>query len=667
VIRITKIEFENYRQYKSISVSFDDQNENDLHILKAKNGTGKTTFLNGILWCLYAHEHYLSDKDKALPIVNNALVQSSEEKTGLKVCVRITLSNNGETIVFERSQMFFVTVNPLTGVKSAAPGSSNLRVIITPSGAQNTIVHEEDEVVQGFVKQYFDEAIYDYYFFDGENLKSYFSKGKSEKIKSSIFNIAQVTLLSNAAHHVRIMADERCRSASKLAKETGPDLINEISLLEEKIKKLEDEIREIDARRPTLKKKYEDADAALQGYAPIRINTEKRASLERDLRSLRDDYDAFKASKNEFIVTYLTLLNFYPRAKATLDLIREKQEKGTLPPNIDKEQIQELLDSHAKVCPVCDGALDERAVAHLKKLLEQLDVSSATSNFLMLIKGSLEDVVDTCKQFPEKYKEILQKEKYFTDEIAEKEKQADEISAFLAKYSDETGEIDVKRLEADRQTALDDMNADDRRKVLNESDIRRYKQELAQKQAEKTRIEEKNAKKDLLSMQVATLRKLTSHFELVQRAIMDEIKKDIQMQTWKRFDAMIWKKNTFGSLAINDSYELSVYNTTRNEMTGSLSATEYMALAYSFTLAIHDASGKNCPLVVDSPLGRVSDDNRANMAEELMKVSKKKQIIMLFTPDEYSDEVRALYDVTAASIRNISLSDDEDRVESVGE
>jgi hypothetical protein len=57
-------------------------------------------------------------------------------------------------------------------------------------------------------------------------------------------------------------------------------------------------------------------------------------------------------------------------------------------------------------------------------LLEQLDVSSATSNFLMLIKGSLEEVVETCKRFPEKYKEILQKEKYFTDEIAAKEKGA---------------------------------------------------------------------------------------------------------------------------------------------------------------------------------------------------------------------------------------------------
>ena len=91
-----------------------------------------------------------------------------------------------------------------------------------------------------------------------------------------------------------------------------------------------------------------------------------------------------------------------------------------------------------------------------------------------------------------------------------------------------------------------------------------------------------------------------------------------------------------------------------------------MALAYSFTLAVHDASGKNCPLVVDSPLGRVSDKNRENMAAELLKVSKNKQIIMLFTPDEYSDEVKTIYDSNAASIRDIYLSDNEDQIDRIG-
>jgi DNA sulfur modification protein DndD len=145
-----------------------------------------------------------------------------------------------------------------------------------------------------------------------------------------------------------------------------------------------------------------------------------------------------------------------------------------------------------------------------------------------------------------------------------------------------------------------------------------------------------------------------------------EIKRRIEDQTWKRFSSMIWKKNTFGNCTISDNYEISVYNTTGNEMTGSLSATEYMALAYSFTLAIHDASGKNCPLVVDSPLGRVSDENRSKMATELLKVSKNKQIIMLFTPDEYSDEVSTVYDNGAASIRDIYLSAAEDEIDTIG-
>jgi ribosomal protein L14E/L6E/L27E len=162
------------------------------------------------------------------------------------------------------------------------------------------------------------------------------------------------------------MADERHRQAAKLAKDDGPDLITQITEHKDKITKLEAENRDIDRRRPAIKKKYDEADGALQGYAPIRINTEKRASLERELKSLQDDYASFKASKNEFIITYLTLLNFYPRAKATLALIQEKQDKGALPPNVDKEQIQRLLDTHAKTCPICAGELDAKAIAHLK-------------------------------------------------------------------------------------------------------------------------------------------------------------------------------------------------------------------------------------------------------------------------------------------------------------
>lgn len=668
MIRITKVEFENYRQYKSFVISFPKGEDNNLHVLRAKNGTGKTTFLNGILWCLYGNEPNLNDREKALPIVNSALVKRSSLKDELKVTVRLTLNDDIDTIVFERTQLFFVGENPLDHVKRAVEGTSKLKVIQTEIGdISNSVVFEEETDVQSMVKQYFDEAIYDYYFFDGENLKSYFVQGKAERIRTSIFNISQVTLLKNASTHVRTVADEKYRAAAKLDKNQQTDLIDRIRKLEKDVEDLTDQNADLERQKPDLRRVIAEAEEALRGYSPIRVNIERRDSLSKKLKDLETEQDSYNSEKNSFITKYLTLLNFYPRAKHAYDVIVEKEQCGNLPPNIDKEQVERLLNEHAKNCPVCNGDLDEKAINHLTSLLKELDVSSATSNFLMEIKGGLETVVSECKGFPKEYRKILDKGKKLEESIGETRNALDDISRFLSKYSDGSSSFDVKKKEQERKHAQDALNSLEIRIGVNERDIKRYREELAELNAEKDKIEEKKQKKDHLSKQVALFRRLSSRYDEIQKVIMDEIKEDIQKQTWERFASMIWKKNTFGRIAINDKYELTVYDMDDNPMTGSLSATEYMALAYSFTLAIHDASGKNCPLVVDSPLGRVSDSNREKMAGELLKVAREKQIIMLFTPDEYSAEVRNLYAGQAASIREIALSENEEQIESIGD
>ena len=179
-------------------------------------------------------------------------------------------------------------------------------------------------------------------------------------------------------------------------------------------------------------------------------------------------------------------------------------------------------------------------------------------------------------------------------------------------------------------------------------------------------MEKKANKNKALQKQMNVLNDLTSCFNQVKKQLMDKIKVEIEENTWNTFKNMIWKKETFNNLKIDEDYQMSVYNNNLNDMTGSLSATESMALAYSFTLAIHETSGKNCPLVVDSPLGRVSDDNRKNMANELLKISQKKQIILLFTSDEYSKEVAEIYDSTIATIQDVSLTEDEQEIRKIG-
>ncbi len=667
MIKIKSIEFENYRQYKKIAVDFDSSNDSNLFVLRAKNGTGKTTFLNGILWCLYEKESYLADEEKALPIINSSLVQQSNEKEPLNAKVTITIDDGESTIIFERTQVFFVSVDPLRGIKNAVPGTSSLKIKVTPNdGFENTKVYEEEGDVQSLVKQYFDETIFDYYFFDGENLKNYFAKGKSKRIKDSIHNISQVTLLTNAISRLNERSTEKARSVAKI--KSGDDTIyTEIEALEKEIKRLEDENADIEANLPIYKKKFKEADDLLTGYAPIRANTKKRNELNTELIDLQKDYDSFKVKKQIFIREYLVALNFYPRAKATLDIINEKQEAGTLPPSIDKDQVRSILDNHIAKCPVCDAKIDGDAIKHLNELLDQLDVSSATSHFLTEIKGSLEQVVQKCKVFPKELKEINDSEKYYIDEIKKKEEEIENISSFLSNNADSnSSEFNVSKVESERSTYDTKIKNAELRHGLNEKDIKINNDELKKKKEERDNLEAKASSKDQLNNQVKVFRTLSSELGKVQSSIMNEIKDEIQKLTWDRFDSMIWKKNTFGSIEIDDSYAMSVYNVDGNEMTGGLSATEYMALAYSFTLAIHEASGKNCSLVVDSPLGRVSDDNRTNMAAELLKVSYEKQIIMLFTPDEFSKEVADVFENNAASIRDIILSDDEKEIEKVG-
>lgn len=668
MIKITKVEFTNYRQYRQITIEFPDTDKYHLHVLRAKNGTGKTTLLNGILWCFYGKEHYLSNDDKALPIVNDGLVEESADKEPLDVHVRITVVDDTNSLVFDRKQTFYVMYDAVRNKKNVVTNQSKLTITITDKAdsSKNSRVIEDNEESLSLVKQYFDESIFDYYFFDGENLKSYFEKGKSEKIKESIFNISQVTLLKNASSHVETMATEKYRSASKMVTNSVTSLYEEEANLKNTIKGLKDENAEIDKNTPVWQQKVDECDSILHGFAPVRTNQDKRKDFLRQLGDREKELKTLIDDKNAFIRDYLLLLNFFPRIKATYDLIIKKEQEGNLPPNIDKKQIINMLENHAKKCPVCDGDIDEHAIGFLKDLLNKLDVSSETSNYLMSIKSTLEALIEKVHEYPKKKSDIISQEKYLKEEIGRINKELDRISSFLSNWSSDD-EVDVSKAENDRKHYQGLISSGGIRKALNEKDINIHKGRLKEIEDEISEYENKKSNKDSLNEQVKVFRRLSSMYDLVKGKIMDEIKEEIQKETWNTFDSMIWKRNTFGSIDIDDNYELVVRNTKGKEMTGSLSATESMALAYAFTLAIHQASGKNCPLVVDSPLGRVSDDNRANMAAELLKVSMEKQIIMLFTPDEYSEDVKKIYDHNACSIRDIVLSDDEKQVEKVGE
>lgn len=118
------------------------------------------------------------------------------------------------------------------------------------------------------------------------------------------------------------------------------------------------------------------------------------------------------------------------------------------------------------------------------------------------------------------------------------------------------------------------------------------------------------------------------------------------------FDSLIWKKDTYGRVELDANFRLKLYHkVTMTSCLNSCSAAEKELLALAFTLAVHEVSGYDNLLFIDTPVGRVSDENRENFAQVLLDISKKKQIILAFTPSEYSDEIRSvLNDSTVSSV-----------------
>jgi ABC-type multidrug transport system ATPase subunit len=59
---------------------------------------------------------------------------------------------------------------------------------------------------------------------------------------------------------------------------------------------------------------------------------------------------------------------------------------------------------------------------------------------------------------------------------------------------------------------------------------------------------------------------------------------------------------------------------------------------------LHSQAGINFPFVIDTPVANLSSTSRKEFAESLKKISKDKQILLLFIDTEYSYEIQDVFE-----------------------
>lgn len=646
-MRLESVEISNYRQYKDVFFDFCTRGPYDVHIIWGKNGMGKTNLLNAISWCLYGKEPHLSIKDRAKKKINTAVLMEAmdqkRDKCETKVSVKISVDN--KQIIFEKRQEFKAVKDPFEYKPVFVV------TVIAPTGNK---VLTDTESIENLVRQYLPEDISEYFFFDNEQLDKYFISNQGEKIHQAIFNISQVNLLHSMSDRLAKVIHDFQNDAGN--KNTG------IKELNEKKKKAENAVESLKNNIGHCRQQSAEAETEitrcneyLAGKEGIPEKEKEYQELAAEIQSKEKELDGYMDECKQFLREYKILFSLYPRFKHTLELINSKERDGQLPPDIEPQFLEKMLASH--VCMICGREMGAEEEKNIERLLKQLNLSSSVSHLLVKIKSPLEDAMEKCRMYPERKRKLIQQEARITKELEVCREKLNKLDAYLKNYQDKDK---IREMHEQRSKYTEIKKKNDENRIKFEFQLNDAERNLREIHAELQKAIENQAELKVLEKQIKFAEKARNTVQEIEEEMMADTKSKMTGETMDIFQQLDWKTETFSHIELDDTYELELYDNYGYPMVGACSAAERALLALSFTLALQKVSGYDSMLFIDTPVGRVDSDNRLNFASVLKQVSKNKQVIITFSPSEYSQEIKDILEPCASTYKELKTTDESE-------
>ena len=653
-MRIENIEIQNFRQYRNLSFKFPHvQGGNDLHIIYANNGVGKTNVLNAITWCLYDTEMHLGDKNTALAILNNQKVQELRQHLpeggntigDTTVSILFSSDDTAEKIRFQRVGKFNVTN------EAVIPVNTEFSIMHFVDGEWNSIDSEEETL--SLVKKNVPEEIHEYIFFDGEHLESYFKAGQFENIKNGIEELTQAKIIEKAEtafnkYLTDILNPQIANSSVKDIASTQIELDKIQSAIDAavvSIDTLKTQINNCDDEIVTL-------DNIISGHVHVSEKTARLKEVDSLIETLKDEIAKKKAEMMVFAREYVQYFAMYPAIKSLYVYIQEQDKHGKLPPRIDKFLLK-AIEEH-KHCLVCDQDLSDHSYSFIQELRKELEVSSDTSALLNKTVVVLRQYLEKLSQYKAKSETLINEEKALRkqhNDYLEEEKQLNTYLMNIPNTEAITKAIEDKK---EYRKKRDDIVA---KKGVEEEHKKKLDNDFYNQSKVLKSLIEKNKQLEKINQQAEYCKKCRNVLKETRLDLLEESRREMEQETFDAFSRLLWKKDTFSKVEILEDYTFRLLDKYGSQTLGSCSAAERALLALSFTLALQKVSMHDSLLFIDTPIGRVDPDNRQNFVNTLCKIAKEKQVILTFTPAEYDDKVAAAMQGQYASFNKLQIED----------
>lgn len=630
-MKIFSIELKNFRQYRGEKkIDFSTDIKKPFTIIQGSNGAGKTNLMNAITWCLYGKEEHLSKlfHEKTIDPFNKQELEDTPTDKLLEMKVKIKIGEDGPKYIIQRIRKVY----KLADNQYSYSEKDDFQVLWLDGKDWKKVISQPTY----FVNMLLPQTIHDFFFFDGEKLDDFFKADSNKRVRDAIFKVSGIELLDSAIEHLDSVRDDIRRNTKGHSSDAADAIFKKIETLKKELINKKEDLSEFIKQESDTLNRIREIDAKIRDSP-----SEKIKDLQKDRQELNDNIEKLQTNLNKIKEDSIShLIETAPYIYAcdaivlSSKIIDEKYKKGDLPPKIREPFLKELLGSGECICGTdISHAGPQRS--KVERLL-QIALFSKVDQQVAEGKFTISSMLLKVKQFISERNKFGMSIKEIEDEILDKQKKIKEISIQIG-TTDVEG---IARLESNRNT-LDSTRSELLEKIGGlKSDIERIGDWIKTSETDYDKEMKKSKVYSRLMGQITLSEKAIGTLKSIKQGLVDEMRTTIESKTKQYFLSLIWKKDTFVDIKIDQNYNISVIHKGGWDALSVLSAGERQVLALSFMAALRDASKIDAPVVIDTPLGRISGEPKENIAELLPKYLKNIQVTLLATDQEYTVPVR---------------------------
>lgn len=649
---IEYIKLKNYRQYQNqkIDLNVDIEKNKRCIVIVGPNGSGKSNILNAICWCLYGKEPYLKNESKKYPIVNSRLLR--ELKTGGigEVEVEILLRKKDKKYRIGRRLRFRKIEKFDEKLKKDIPTIEVLkRDGNQPDGTYLEILFSSEDGSGYFsypsriVQRILPEDINEYFIFDGERLDHYFREEAGEKVKEAVYRISQIEILERVIDHLEEAKRELERECKNISPETR-DIIQQKEYYEKKLDEKKKECQELERKKTEISKTYDDllekikkSEVVKNLVEGLQRNEDLLKQLKKDIKDLEDEYYTYLLKKAPFVISQSGL-------KYVKKMIDERKEGGEIPPDIKRNFLKKLLEEGRCICGT-DISYDNPHRRNIEKLFQERPKISDISEDIINLHANITHILGSISTFEEGIRDYNQKIDNLKNKISETNERIENLENEIKKLLKSKNLVDIDTIlqEIKSTENLFDHYRKEQETIVEEISRIRVDIQSGEKMLQKLELklkEELAAERKLsdLSKQIGLCEEALNFLKQIRANIIKEVRESVERRTRSLYSRFSWSGG--GDIHVDENYGLSYRDETGIEGIGSLSTGITQMLAMSFIEALNEFSGFDMPIIIDTMLGRISNESTDNISKYLPECFRGRQMILLLTDKEYSEEVR---------------------------